>query len=53
MAKIISIHKNHKDELQLPTDHSGVPHLHISSTKHKASPNEVGQAEVETDYKNV
>jgi len=41
MAKTIFMHKNHEDAVQLSTDHSGVPQLHVGPTKHIASPNEV------------
>jgi len=48
------IHTNHEEIIQLPIDHNhGVPQLQICPTRHIASPNEVEEAEVETDYKNL
>jgi len=52
-AKIMFIHKNHEDVIQLSTDHNGVPQLHACLTKHIASPNGVEWTKVKTDCKKV
>jgi len=45
------IHTNRKEVIQLPMEHIGVPHLQVGPTRHIASPNEVEETKVETNYK--
>jgi len=33
--------KNCEEVIQIPMDHNGIPSLHVSPTRHIASPNEV------------